>query len=98
MGVTALNGVYAGILPSLDTLDRQFGEVDARTSPQATSAKGMHGSTTWRTTMADVDPYRCPDSRTGRHRWLRSAITDRAKFCFYCGVRASDVVEVAERA
>lgn len=27
LGVTALDGVYAGILPSLDTLDRQFGEV-----------------------------------------------------------------------
>ena len=41
----------------------------------------------------DVDPYHCETSHTPFHRWIRSAITGEAKFCFHCGVPATEVTD-----
>ena len=46
---------------------------------------------------SSADPIHCEDSRTGFHRWIRSAITGRADFCFWCGARAADARSQGEQ-
>lgn len=44
----------------------------------------------------EQNPRHCPETRTGAHRWIRSAITGRADFCWKCEIDADAVREHRE--